>query len=163
MHDAGFLREAHTLDRQEEFAVQALQGGGLLEDILYDLWLDPLEVYHSSKHWERWLPVIVERFHFVERSEGATLLSLVELLIETELVLGREDAIREGHRLAALLGTPISLLVLLLMRMAVHALIHLSLTVHEMTVPCSPILSVALEDVTVADTARLTFCLDVWC
>ena len=163
MHDAGFLREAHTLDRQEEFAVQALQGGGLLEDILYDLWLDPLEVYDSSKHRERWLPIIVERFDFIERSEGATLLSLVELLIETELVLGREDAVWEGHGLAALLGAPISLLMLVLMRMAVHALIQFSLAVHEMAVSSSPVLSVALEDVSVADTARLTFSLDVWC
>ena len=99
VHHAGLLREAHAFNWQEVLVVQVLQCCGLLEDGVNHLRLDFLEADYSREHWEGWLPLLVECFDLVEWPKGPALLSLVELLVETEFILRSEDAVGEGEGL----------------------------------------------------------------
>ena len=66
--------------------------------------LHRFERYDAGDQRESWLVLLIQRLDLVEGAERILLLTLVELLVQTELVLALENAIGEVERLGAVLS-----------------------------------------------------------
>ena len=96
VHYIAFLVEAHSLDWQQELRVELAQRRRLPEHVIDDVVLHHLEGDDASDQRERRLVLLVKRLDLVEGTKRVLLLSLVELLVKTELVLPLEDAVGEA-------------------------------------------------------------------
>lgn len=66
--------------------------------------LHRFERYDTGNKRESWLVLLIQRLDLVQGAERVLLLTLVELLVQTELVLALENAVGEVERLGAILS-----------------------------------------------------------
>ena len=96
VHYIAFLVEAHSFDWQQVLRVELAQGRRLLEHRIDNVVLHHLEGDYSSDQRERRLVLLVKRLDLVQRTKRVLLLSLVKLLVKTELILLLEDTVGEA-------------------------------------------------------------------
>ena len=93
MHHVALLVEAHALDRQEVGRVEVVEGRSFAKDVIDDLVLHHFEVDHPGDQRDGRLVLLVKRLDFEKGAEWVLLFALVELFVETELLLACEDAV----------------------------------------------------------------------